>query len=170
MNTTTFSKADSLLWNTVGTYMVGERSLSDEEIRRAKELQERNIPSENKAYEFFPKSIKAKVVRNIPVAFVNHNAFYPDFLLCEEKILIEIDDWKHNYSPRKEMDKHRDKVFREHGYQTLRFKDKELKDKTKFLNNLYIQLNKVLLAKGRRNIKALIEELSHETNIGIINN
>ena len=122
------------------TYMIGERSLSVEEIRRANELQTRIIPAEDKAFEFFPIEVRAKVVRNIPVAFLNHNAFYPDFLLYKEKILIEIDDWQHDYLPRKAKDEHRDKVFSEHGYRTIRIKDKLLKDEKKFSSLLYKEL------------------------------
>lgn len=116
--------------------MIAERYLSREEMRRARELQERSIPAEDIAFDYFPPSIKSKVVRNIPVAFINHKAFYPDFLLYEEKILIEIDDWTHDYLPRSAKDKHRDQVFKEHGYRTLRFKVKELKKKDMFLIHL----------------------------------
>ena len=104
--------------------MIGNRSLSNEEKNRAKELQERNIPSEDIAYKFFPQSIRNKVVRNIPAAFMNHAAFYPDFLLWNEKILIEIDDWQHDYEPRMSMDMHRDKVFKENGYEIVPFNEK----------------------------------------------
>lgn len=81
----TFPKEDLQNIIATNTNMIGERSLSDEEIRRAKELQTRIIPAEDKAFEFLPIEVRTKVVRNIPVAFLNHNAYYPDFLLYNEK-------------------------------------------------------------------------------------
>jgi len=144
--------------------MIGERFPNKEEVRRARELQARVLPSEDKAYGYFPLAIQAKVVRNIPVAFINHKAFYPDFLLCDEKILIEIDDWQHNYQPRKSMDEHRDQVFKEHGFITIRIKDKELKDKKIFLKCLYEELRKVQHTLGRDTIRMLMTEFNHMIN------
>lgn len=140
MISATFPKVDLQNKKATNTNMIGERALSNEEIRRAKELQTRIIPAEDKAFEFFPVEVRTKVVRNIPVAFLNHSAYYPDFLLSNEKILIEIDDWQHDYLPRKAKDEHRDKVFSEHGYRTIRIKDKFLKDEKKFLAILYLEL------------------------------
>ncbi len=126
--------------------VLGERSLSSEEIRRAIELKSREIPDEDKAYNFLPKSVRDRVERNIPIAFANHKAFYPDFLLPEEKVLIEIDDWRHNYSPRKDQDEHRDKVFEEYGYITIRIKVKQFKGyngETKFKMLIAHEFNKI---------------------------
>lgn len=144
--------------------MIGNRLLSNEEKNRAKELQERNIPSEDIAYKFFPQSIRNKVVRNIPAAFMNHAAFYPDFLLWNEKILIEIDDWQHDYEPRMSMDMHRDKVFKENGYETIRIKDKELKERNGFLRCLLNGLMTISISNNTANIEAMIKELSNITN------
>lgn len=123
--------------------VIGERSLNNEEIRRAIELKNRLIPAEDKAYEYFPMSIKARIERNIPVAFANHTAFYPDFLLAEEKVLIEIDEWRHDYQPRKDMDIHRDQIFKEYGFITIRIKEKELNGKIKFRMRLIEAFNNI---------------------------
>ena len=144
--------------------MIGNRSLSNEEKNRARELQERNIPAEDKAFSYFPQSIRNKVVRNIPAAFTNHTAFYPDFLLWNEKILIEIDDWQHDYEPRKSKDKHRDKVFKENGYVTIRIKDKELKERNGFLRCLLNGLLNISYPNSSKNLEDIIKELSNITN------
>lgn len=123
--------------------VIGERALNNEEIRRAIELKNKLIPAEDKAYDYFPMSIKARIERNVPVAFANHTAFYPDFLLTEEKVLIEIDEWRHDYQPRKDMDIHRDQIFRDYGFITIRIKEKELNGKVKFRMRLIEAFNNI---------------------------
>ena len=65
-------------------------------------------------------------MRNVPVAFLRHRAFYPDILLYKEKIIIEIDGWQHRYGIRKKKDNHRDAVFAAHGYVTIRIKNRDV--------------------------------------------
>lgn len=52
---------------------------------------------ENTAYWYFPEKMKAKVKRNYPIAFEGYDtAYYPDFVLLDEQIIIEIDGGYHN--------------------------------------------------------------------------
>lgn len=136
-------KTDIVTNNGFVMTVIAERTLDKEEIRRGIELKSKTIPAEDTAYDYFPMSIRARIERNVPVAFANHKAFYPDFLLPDEKILIEIDEWRHDYQPRKDMDIHRDKIFSEYGYITLRIKKKDLKSKIKFRNDIIKAFDKI---------------------------
>ncbi len=139
--------------------VIGERSLNKEEVRRAIELKNKSIHAEDKAYGFLPLSIKIRVERNIPVAFMNHNAFYPDFLLPEEKVLIEIDEWRHDYQPRKDMDIHRDQIFSDYGFVTIRIKEKELYGKVNFRMRLIEAIDKIEYLRKDQRLESIKSEL-----------
>ena len=72
------------------------RTLTPKEMAYAQEqLSSRSI-EEDTAYWYFPEKMKAKVKRNFPIAFEGSNtAYYPDFVLFNELIIIEIDGGYH---------------------------------------------------------------------------
>lgn len=91
------------------------------------------------------------------MAFLRHRAFYPDILLYKEKILIEIDGWQHQYGIRKKKDNHRDAVFAEHGYVTIRIKNRDVN--CRFREKLVEGLSKIKPIEGRNDFKYYIEVL-----------
>ena len=56
------------------------------------------------------------------------------------------------------------KVFKENGYETIRIKDKELKERNGFLRCLLNGLMTISISNNTANIEAMIKELSNITN------
>ena len=82
---------------------------------------------EIKAYYLLPKSMRGAVERNPLIKFDGHNdVFFPDILLRKDKIVIEIDGKYHNSINQKIHDHHRDDLFAQHGYSTIRIKNEDL--------------------------------------------
>lgn len=73
------------------------RTLTTQEMAYAHEQLSSRSKEENTAYWYFPEKMKAKVKRNYPIAFEGYDtAYYPDFVLLDEQIIIEIDGGYHN--------------------------------------------------------------------------
>ena len=106
--------------------------------------------SEVRAYSYLPDSIKDQFYRNRRVRFARCHVYYPDLLLPEAKIVIEIDGTSHSSEKGQRRDMKKDKEFSEHGYAMIRIKDEETTNKTTFLYKLYYELLKIPDIKKRK--------------------
>ncbi len=114
----------------VAPRVYSNRPLTMLEIKRDVE-QAINAPKEEAvAYNLLPEILKEHTERNVCVAFEGHKAFYPDLFLYDEKIVIEIDGGYHR--GKMNEDKHRDDVFNEYGYHTIRIENNDTKKKLNF--------------------------------------
>ena len=117
------------------------RDLTSEEQKQAAEQFKNRTKSEKMAYHLLPKSMKENVERNPAVAFVGCNAYYPDLLLRKAKICIEIDGGYH--CRRKWHDSKRDSVFEEHGFATIRIKNRDVLVNVAFWQRLLEGLERI---------------------------
>lgn len=129
------------------------RDLTSEEQKQAAEQFKNRTKSEMMAYLLLPERMKETVERNPAVAFVGCNAYYPDLFLRKAKICIEIDGGYH--CRRKWYDSKRDSVFEEHGFATIRIKNRDV-----FVNVAFWQR----LLEGLERIKDSQPEIPHYIN------
>lgn len=122
--------------------------------------------SERRAFSYLPDSIKDSCWRNRRVRFAKCHVFYPDILLLEAKIAIEIDGDIHQKERVQKKDRRKDREFTAHGYAIIRFSNEETENETLFLNKLHYELIKIDDLKNRRNgqkyVKA-IEDVLYAT-------
>ena len=100
------------------------RDLTPEEQNQAVEQFKKRTKSEKRAYHLLPESMKEKVERNPAVAFTGCNAYYPDLFWRMAKICVEIDGGYH--CRRTWYDTKRDSVFEQHGFATIRIKNRDV--------------------------------------------
>lgn len=74
--------------------------------------------------------------RNVPIAFVGCKCYFPDILFRQMKVVLEIDGDVHDEAERQQKDIERDRVFREHGYATIRIKNEDADFEVAFLERL----------------------------------
>ncbi len=106
--------------------------------------------SERRAFSYLPEVIKDSCWRNRRVRFAKRHVFYPDLLLPESKIAIEIDGDIHQKRRVQKKDRRKDREFAAHGYAMIRFTNEETENETLFLNKLYYELIKIDDLKDRR--------------------
>ncbi len=105
--------------------------------------------------------MKCKIERDPPIAFADEEkAYFPDLLLRDERILIEIDGITHTFKKRKEADKTRDDIFTKHGFITIRIRDDELNIYASYLRTLIYELKKIKPVGTRSSLKIYITQLS----------
>lgn len=132
------------------------RKLKPSEVKRALKQPEHRTQSEIRAYGLLPKSIRGRTEQNSPIAFVDSKvAYYPDLLMRQERICIEIDGKYHKY--RKEKDADRDKVFKSHGYIVIRIKNEDTEVDVAFWERLLEGLKQA--GNNRSDIQPFIDEL-----------
>ena len=115
------------------------------------------IDSEVRAYSYLPDSIKEDFLRNRKVRFARCHVYYPDLLLPEAKIVIEIDGSSHLSPKAQKHDKKKDKEFIENGYAMIRIKNEATACKTTFLYKLYYELIKISDIKERKGGQRFVE-------------
>lgn len=106
--------------------------------------------SERRAFSYLPEFIQERCWRNRRVRFAKCHVFYPDILLPEVKIAIEIDGVIHQKKRVQKKDRRKDRVFTAHGYAMIRFTNEETENETLFLNKLHFELIKIDDLKDRR--------------------
>ncbi len=119
--------------------------------KRTKKLPSRikmRTASEKRAFSYFPDAMKDETWRNRRVRFARCHVYYPDLILPEAKVVIEIDGDIHTKEKQQKKDKKKDKEFTEHGYAMIRIKNEETVNESHFLYRLY---NELILAKNREN-------------------
>lgn len=113
--------------------------------------------SEVRAYSYLPDSIKEEFLRNRKVRFARCHVYYPDLLLPEAKIVIEIDGSSHSSPKAQKHDRKKDKEFTENGYAMIRIKNEATICKTTFLYKLYYELIKISDIKERKGGQRFVE-------------
>ena len=68
------------------------RQLTSEELVRLSELKDMRTKSQKRAFNMLPASMRLVAEQDAPLAFWEHAAFFPDILLREQRICIEIDE------------------------------------------------------------------------------
>lgn len=142
--------------------MINEyRELTSEELVRLSELKDKRTKSQKRAYKMLPECMRLIAEQDAPVAFVGHKAFFPDILLRDQRICIEIDGGSHY--KRKYSDKHRDTVFYQHGYTTIRIKNKDTCVNVVYwqcllrgLNSIYSSEKNEVICKMKDELESLI--------------
>ena len=117
------------------------RDLTPEEQKQAAEQFKNRTKSEKRAYHLLPESMKEKVERNPAVAFTGCNAYYPDLFWRKAKICVEIDGGYH--CRRTWYDTKRDSVFEQHGFATIRIKNRDVLVNVAFWQRLLEGLEKL---------------------------
>ena len=113
--------------------------------------------SEVRAYSYLPECVKENFLRNRKVRFARCHVYYPDLLLPEAKIVIEIDGSSHLSPKAQKHDKKKDKEFTENGYAMIRIKNEATTSKTTFLYKLYYELIKISDIKERKGGQRFVE-------------
>ena len=102
------------------------RALTPQETEYAHEQLYLRTKEENMAYWYFPTTMKAGMKRNYPIAFEGcDTAYYPDFVLFDERIIIEIDGGYHNGKKQIERDEKKDQVFQNNDFAVIRIKNED---------------------------------------------
>ena len=134
------------------------RQITDQELRFGRMLYERRSEMEKKAFQLLPISMQKNVVSNYPVAFAEHDsAYYPDFLLWKEKMIIEIDGKKH--LDQVEHDSTRDIIFEENGFVVIRIPAQIVNTPLDFWFMLFCEFAKVERKDNRTSLSGYVNEI-----------
>lgn len=136
------------------------RPLKEHEMWRAAEQPEKRTIEEDTAYSYLPSCIRGQVKRNVPVALGNGKAYYPDFIMTKERIIIEIDGGYHNLKKNQRRDKMRDETLMKEGFLTIRIKNEDTDVKTAFLERLVEGFSKIEPVGERESLPSYIGELN----------
>ena len=136
------------------------RELTTLEQKRVDEQRKERTQAEKEAFRLLPDCMKEIIERNGPVAFCGHAAFYPDLLLRDAKIIIEIDGGIHRKYEQKRIDNHRNGVFMEHGYDIIRINNEDVCLNVAFWQRLVEGLAKINPIGIKKNTMAYIKELN----------
>ena len=117
------------------------RDLTPEEHKQAAEQFRKRTNCEKRAYHLLPESMKEKVELNPAVAFTGCNAYYPDLFWHKAKICVEIDGGYH--CRRTWYDTKRDSAFEQHGFATIRIKNRDVFVNVAFWQRLLEGLEKL---------------------------
>jgi very-short-patch-repair endonuclease len=115
--------------------------------------------SEVRAYSYLPDPIKEDFLRNRKVRFARCHVYYPDLLLPDAKIVIEIDGSSHSSPKAQKHDQKKDKEFMANGYAMIRIKNEATECKTTFLYKLYYELIKISDIKDRKGGQKFVESI-----------
>jgi very-short-patch-repair endonuclease len=136
------------------------RTLTTQEMAYAHEQLSSRSKEENTAYWYFPEKMKAKVKRNYPIAFEGYDtAYYPDFVLLDEQIIIEIDGGYHNGQKQIGRDERKDQVFGDNDFAIIRIKNEDTSVNVSFWERLIEGLSKIDQNGNRATIPIYIKEL-----------
>lgn len=135
------------------------RQITDQELRFGRMLYERRSEMEKKAFQLLPISMQKNVVSNYPVAFIEHaSAYYPDFLLWKEKMIIEVDGKKH--LDQVEHDSTRDIIFEENGFVVIRIPAQIVNTPLDFWFILFCEFAKIERTGYRASISGYLNEIN----------
>jgi very-short-patch-repair endonuclease len=135
------------------------RQVTDRELRFGRMLYERRSEMEKKAFQLLPISMQKNVVSNYPVAFIEHaSAYYPDFLLWKEKMIIEIDGQKH--LDQVEHDSTRDEIFENNGFAVIRIPARIVNNPFDFWFMLFCGFAKIERTGYRASLSKYVNDLN----------
>ncbi len=136
------------------------RALTPQETEYAHEQLYLRTKEENMAYWYFPTTMKAGMKRNYPIAFEGcDTAYYPDFVLFDERIIIEIDGGYHNGKKQIERDEKKDQVFQNNDFAVIRIKNEDISVNVSFWERLIEGLSKIDSIGNRATVSSYIKEL-----------
>ena len=136
------------------------RTLSSLEQKRAEGQFSTRTTEENMAYWFFPECMRRNMKRNYPVAFEGAKcAYYPDFVLLHERIIIEIDGGYHTSLKQKTCDQKKDAIFGNNEYAIIRIKNEDTNVNVCFWERLIENLSKIEPIGNRNTLPSFIKEL-----------
>jgi very-short-patch-repair endonuclease len=136
------------------------RTLTADETVRADEQRKGRTSAEKEAYRLLPVNMRERVERNGPVAFEGHKAFYPDLLFRNEKIIIEIDGGVHRKYEQQRIDKHRNGVFKDHGFHIIRILNEDVCVNIAFWQRVIEGLLKINSVENRTDVCDFIADLN----------
>lgn len=146
------------------------RALTPQEMTYAQEqLSSRSI-EEDTAYWYFPEKMKARMKRNYPIAFEGCSiAYYPDFVLFNERIIIEIDGGYHSGEKQTTRDEKKNQVFEDNGFAIIRIKNEDTSVNVSFWERLIEGLSKIDSNENRATVSSYIKELQsmHDKEISL---
>lgn len=91
---------------------------------RRRELRKNQTPSEQKLwFQLRGKMLGVRFKRQHSLG-----GYIADFYCSEKRLIVELDGEIHNNHEAKEYDEVRDKYFKELGYKTIRFQNKEVEE------------------------------------------
>ena len=106
----------------------------------ARELRKNQTIEESKLWQLLRgrRLRGVKFFRQHPIIYSeienNQKFFVPDFYSAEKKLVIELDGKIHEFQ--KEYDKNRESILESIGLRVIRFKNEELKDLNKVINEI----------------------------------
>lgn len=136
------------------------RALTSQETEYAKDQLSSRTKEEDTAYWYFPEKMKTRMKRNYPIAFEGCDiAYYPDFVLLNERIIIEIDGGYHNGQKQIGRDEKKDQVFDDNGFAIIRIKNEDTCVNVSFWERLIEGLSKIDSNENRATVSSYIKEL-----------
>ena len=136
------------------------RELKTFELARAKGQFPSRTIEENMAYWFFPECMRRNMKRNYPIAFEGARcAYFPDFVLLHERIIIEIDGGYHMSLKQKTCDDKKDTRFSNNEYAIIRIKNEDTNVNVSFWERLIENLSKIEPIGNRNTLPSFIKEL-----------
>lgn len=139
--------------------MTQYRELKNFEKARAKSQPQKRTIEEKWAYWYLPKSMRKYVLKNPAIAFVGESAYYPDLVMFEEKIIIEIDGKYHDTEDQLAFDEYRDQIFCSNDFSVIRIKNEDTCVNVAFWERLIESLSKIEPLGYRSTLTGYINEL-----------
>lgn len=136
------------------------RELKTFELARAKGQFPSRTTEENMAYWYFPACMRDNMKRNYPIAFMGEKtAYYPDFVLFKERIIIEIDGGYHNGKRQIERDEVKDQVFNRNDFEVIRIQNEDTNVNVAFWERLIEKMSEIKIDENRKTLPSFISEL-----------
>lgn len=136
------------------------REVTERELRFGHMLYKQRSVKEKDAFMLLPISMQKSVQSNYPVAFTEYDyAYFPDFLLSKEKVIIEIDGFKW-HRKRVEQDRIRDDIFTDNGFVVVRIPASKVDNPFDFWFTLFCGFAKIERKDSRESISEYIDDLN----------
>lgn len=139
--------------------MTQYRELKNYEKARAKSQPRKRTIEEKWAYWYLPMSMRRHIFKNHAIAFEGESAYYPDLLMFDEKIIIEIDGGYHDEENQLSFDEYRDNVFCANDFIVIRIKNEDTCVNVAFWERLIESLSKIEPIGCRATLTGYINEL-----------
>lgn len=139
--------------------MTQYRELKNYEKARTKSQPRKRTIEEKWAYWYLPKSMRKHVLKNHAIAFEGESAYYPDLVMLDEKIIIEIDGGYHDEEDQLSFDKYRDNAFYTNDFSVIRIKNEDTCVNVAFGERLIESFSKIEPLGCRSTLTGYINEL-----------
>ena len=139
--------------------MTQYREIRNFEKARAKSQLRKRTIEEMWAYWYLPESMRRHVLKNYAIAFAGESAYYPDLVMFDEKIIIEIDGGYHNGEEQVSFDEYRDLTFCANEFYVIRIKNEDTCVNVAFWERMIEELTKIEPIGCRATLSGYIEEI-----------